>query len=153
MLHKGNSLLHTTRGYNANIFITSHNQASLHSFDAYPKSLTSRLYRFLTVTSVACAALNEEQETYIDLKGKYYLLTTNTHREWLDVCSYGVLCIDVLDVEKWDRYRLHCGHEGRVVWVAPDGTSFWVQGRNRRCALCGKGSSGNWTPTVYCFTL
>lgn len=54
-------------------------------------------------------------------------------------------------MKKGDRFRLKCGHEGKVVWVSSDGKSFGVQGVRRGCSICGKGSSSAWTPTVYLF--
>jgi hypothetical protein len=52
-------------------------------------------------------------------------------------------------MKKGDRYSLPCGHDGKVIWVNPDETSFCVQGTKRSCQLCGKKSVGTWTPTVY----
>jgi len=57
----------------------------------------------------------------------------------------------VVFLREGDRFRLECGHEGRVIWVSSDGKTFGVRGARRRCPVCGKGSSGAWTPTVYFF--
>jgi hypothetical protein len=48
-----------------------------------------------------------------------------------------------------DRYRLSCGHEGRVIHVTDGAPSFCVQGMQRGCTTCGKGRSTEWTPTTY----
>lgn len=48
-----------------------------------------------------------------------------------------------------DRYRLACGHEGRVVWISPKGDTFAVKGAKRTCHFCGKRTSGDWSPSVY----
>lgn len=52
-------------------------------------------------------------------------------------------------VKVGDMYRLSCGHEGRVVYSNEDGSAFWVRGKRRGCATCGKGRSSQWTPTTY----
>ena len=52
-------------------------------------------------------------------------------------------------MKKGDRYVLPCGHEGKVIWVNTNETSFCVQGTKRSCLMCGKKSVGTWTPTVY----
>jgi hypothetical protein len=56
---------------------------------------------------------------------------------------------DVMPMQVGDRYQLSCGHEGRIVFISEDEKRFWVQGKRRGCATCGKGRSGEWTPTVY----
>ncbi len=48
-----------------------------------------------------------------------------------------------------DKFTLECGHEGRVVFISPDGKAFAVKGVRRKCRTCGKGASGAWAPTVY----
>ena len=48
-----------------------------------------------------------------------------------------------------DRYRLACGHEGRVVWISPTMDRFAVKGVKRSCRTCGKRTSGEWSPSVY----
>ena len=50
------------------------------------------------------------------------------------------------------RYRLECGHEGRVVWISPTGDTFAVKGVTRSCRICGKRTSGEWSPSVYLFS-
>ncbi|UCH01683.1 MAG: hypothetical protein JSV20_07510 [Candidatus Bathyarchaeota archaeon] len=57
-----------------------------------------------------------------------------------------------MDVKKGDRFELTCGHQGRVIWVSNEGTSFGVRGVRRGCRVCGKGTKGSWTPTVYLHT-
>jgi hypothetical protein len=48
-----------------------------------------------------------------------------------------------------DRIPLACGHQGRVVWISDDGTQMAVKGSSQSCAVCGKGSKGRRTQTVY----
>jgi hypothetical protein len=57
----------------------------------------------------------------------------------------------VVNLKEGNRFKLECGHEGRVVWVSSDGETFGVQGVRKSCTVCGKGPSSTWTPTVYFF--
>jgi len=57
------------------------------------------------------------------------------------------------DLRVGDRYRLNCGHEGRIVWVSEDRKTIGVVGVNGSCRSCGKKSSGGWTPTVHLMQL
>ena len=54
-----------------------------------------------------------------------------------------------LELKIGDRYKLECGHEGRVVWVSNDYKTIGVAGVRRSCSVCGKKSTGNWSPNVY----
>ena len=53
------------------------------------------------------------------------------------------------DLKVGDRYKLDCGHEGRVIWVSGDRKTTGVAGVKRSCRSCGKKTSGDWTRTVY----
>jgi hypothetical protein len=48
-----------------------------------------------------------------------------------------------------DRVPLSCGHMGRVVWISEDAARMAVRGSSRSCSVCGKGSKGRRTQTVY----
>lgn len=86
----------------------------------------------------------------IDLKGegKAEVLNPSDESSLLVIVS-----MDAVDgVKVGDRYRMPCGHEGRVIHVMEDTPSFCVQGMRRGCATCGKGRSSEWTPTTYVMT-
>ena len=51
-----------------------------------------------------------------------------------------------------DKFKLECGHEGKVVYVDSE-NKIWVKGTRRGCRVCGKGAAGEWAPTVYLLTL
>ena len=52
-----------------------------------------------------------------------------------------------------DKFKLKCGHEGRVVWVNEDRNVIGVVGARKICKVCWKRTATNRTPNVYLISM
>jgi len=58
-----------------------------------------------------------------------------------------------MSLKSGDKYKLECGHDGKIIWISSDQRSIGVRGIRKSCNTCGKKSTGTWSPNVYIFTI